>query len=220
MEFWGFDRKLDSPGMKLGLHGPAGAGGAGGGDLAKTGIVAGAALLGTYMMTEASKENAKTAKDAAIGIATAQGDAKVGEARAIADARKAEALAFADARKTEAVERTDARRSEAMERTDALTHISNNQLSAVRDNNQTAQFAIQAGSRDFLAEVTHMTTIATAALETKEQIAKKDAEVRVAEIKSHERTAEGEQRVALREVDARIAEANRPDSVGTDNFIV
>lgn len=178
-----------------------------------------AGLLGMKMMGDAKTEQAKTAAEAAVKTAEIQADAKKTEAQQISEARQVEAKANAEARKTEAVERNDARRTEAEFRHDATVHESNNQLRETQIGNQTQQMAIMTNSKDFQFQVLAWMTQQLESLDVKEAIAFKDADIRAHQIRSEERVEKGKIKVDEHEVDARIAEAKKDETVSTGSFL-
>lgn len=236
MDFWGFEAKPDLPGSQFALQlaGPAAgpqlpaskpvvtsspAGAVGGGGFPIDGALMGAGMLaGLFMTTEASKNNADAARDATIGAANAQKDARISEARILGDTKSEEARLITNAGIAQARAAADARIAEANAQADTANHLSDNELRALENRNQGTQLQMTARSHDLLMETAALGNALQAQSESTAQIIGTNAALRAKEIKSDETKAEGEQKVALREIDARIAEARRPESVETDPF--
>lgn len=194
METWGFESRPQMPGEGFGL-------------LMAPPIVAAAAA-------PAAGAAAEKAPSLDPNMALGVGGGLLGMLM-MTDASKHNAEQARMAIETQARENADARRTEAMYRHDAIVTESNNRLDAVRDQNMTMRFGIMANSNDNRMQMMTMSTVATEALDTRQAIAFKDADIRLAEIRSNERVSMRQAKVDERELDVRAIEAT---SVGTSGL--
>lgn len=194
-----------------------------------TGGLLGGLLGGSDPMAEARKVEARERADAQKFEAKEQAqtrkfeaqkyaEAKEVEAKERSEARQVEAKESAEARRVEAKEGADARRTVAIERADTAKHLSDNELREEKDQNLTARFAIMTNSKDFIFKVMSDASEKSEYFDTKVRIAFKDAEVRLAQIRSDEKIEQGNNKVDERELDVRAIEALRGGSVGTDGM--
>lgn len=246
MDLWGFETRTDLPGSGAGLfvETPAAppaakpAATSGLASLATGGLLA---AFTAFVGADAAKSQARTMANAQVEQSRIFADARKAEAQELGHTRRWEAMVFADAKETDAKERTEARIfearaisetriaearlgsetriTEAQERGDTIKHLSDNEVKVSRHENRTAWIMSLANSKDSQMLARVMKEMNSEKLDTKLGIAFKDADVRLAEIRSQERTAEGEHKVQTREIDARIAEAHRPESAGSDGLL-
>lgn len=169
---------------------------------------------------DGATEQAEAARDAQVGSAQAAANARTAEAQAMAEARRYEADQMLEARRIESEDRAETRQMEAQLRYDGMVVDSNNRLRETSMQNQTMRFGIMKNSQDFQFQILSWLTVQLEGLDTKTQIAFKDAEVRLAQISSDTRIQEKELELDGRELDLREAEMRRPQEVSAASFRV
>ena len=149
-----------------------------------------------------------------VNASTGNGPADIAAQRARGEAARYDSQAdavryMADARTAEANVMADARRYEADQERITAVNQSNNQLSAERMQNSTMRYGIMTNSRDFQFQILAWLTAQLEGIDTKAQIAMKDAEVRITQIGSDERIERDKVKLDARELEIREAELNQ-----------
>lgn len=104
-------------------------------------------------------------------------------------------------------------------RYDAMIHESDNNLRAEKDSNLTWRFAIMKNSQDVQFQIMAWLTSQLEGLDTKTQIAMKDAEVRLSQIGADYDIQKRQIKLEEREFDLREQETRRAREVETGSFL-